>query len=200
MRLTGPIRLALALACGSAAAVEVHPAWEAGLGGLKGELGNFKSWAGGPGAGLCLLVDFGGGHLLRPRVGEWVFIRRQQMGDPYAYTKITHTAAMTSLGVDYQYLPDGNVNEGFYVVAGGGVTRTHLNLDLPVPLSDTYALFHVTGTSTKPSYDLGAGYQFNSEMGMEFRYETGTWIGPPDLTGVQTYRLNMIKAVATFRF
>jgi len=193
--------VALALTLGGAAGgAEVHAAWEIGVGGLRGGLGNFKPEASAPGLGLCLLVDFGDGHLLRPRLGEWVFIRNQLMGDPNNQYKYTHTAAMTSVGLDYQWLTGGNVNDGFYLVAGAGVSRNRLSLDLPVPQTTTYALFHVSGTSTKPTFDVGMGYQLNAVCGAELRYENSRWVGPQDLTGRQTYRLNMLKAAATFRF
>ena len=198
--LTGSTILALALSCGACEAVEVHPAWEAGLGGLRGGLGNFESVAGGLGGSLCLLVDLGDGHLLRPRVSDWVFIRSQQMGNPTDTTTISHTADLAAIGLDYLFLPDGNVNSGLYLVGGAGLSRNRVSLDLPVPQTQTYALFHVSGTSTKPCFDLGVGYQFNSVAGMEFRYEASRWVSPQDQAGQQTYRMNMLKGAATFRF
>ena len=191
---------ALTLAITPASAAEVHAGWEAGVGLMRESLGNFKPAAGAPGLGLCLLIDLGEGHLLRPKVSDWLFSRRQMMGDPNALVRYSHTAAFTSAGVDYVFIPGGNVNMGFYLVIGAGVSRNRMSLDLPVPGTEGASMFHVSGTSTKPVYDLGWGYQHNAMLGTEIRYETSRWVSPADQAGTQTFNINMLKATLTMRF
>ena len=197
-----PAALALTLALTSlpAPAVELHAGWEAGIGIMREDLGNFKPEAGAPGVGLSLIIDLGDGHLLRPKVNDWLFNRRQMMGDPNAPVKIGHTADLLSLGLDYLYIPEGNVNLGYYLIVGAGLSRNRMALDLPVPGSQGTAMFHVSGTSTKPTYDLGWGYQFNSMVGTEIRYETSRWVSPVDQAGTQTFNINTLKGTFTFRF
>ena len=197
-----PAALALTLAMASipAQAIEVHGGWETGLGAMREALGNFKPEAPGVGAGLYLIVDLGGGHLLRPKVSDWLFSRRQLMGDPNAPLLMKHNAELASLSMDYVYIPGGSPSQGYYLMAGAGVSRNRMGLDLPVPGSEGASMFHVSGASTQPVYDLGWGYQWNSSVGTEVRFEHSHWVSPVDQAGTQTFNINALKGTLTFRF
>ena len=138
-------------------------------------------------------LDFGGGHLLRPRLDYLHFPTRT---DTYS-GGITSDYKLNglSLGVDYLYHLE-RATRGFYVLAGLAVTRWKIETDdvsiitFP-PNPPVVTRTPVNETSTKAGFAFGAGYQFTPRFGIEGRYQVGR---------IFNSDANLFQAGATFRF
>jgi hypothetical protein len=133
----------------------------------------------GVGGGAHGSFDLGDGHMIRPRLDYTIF--------PEATVKaIKSKFNDLSLGADYLYFLSGKP-EGAYVTAGLALHRWSVDR--------TAAGLSYSGTSNKPGFAAGAGYNFNASFGAEVRFlSTKYSAGGTDFTA------NAIQAGVTLRF
>lgn len=134
----------------------------------------------GIGGGIHLTVDFGQGHLLRPRVDYTAF------PDANVFSGMTNKVNDLSLGLDYLYLLEGRT--GFYVTGGLSADRWKVQ-------SDVSGLSY-TNNTTKLGYALGAGYAFNENLSLEARFTATKF----DTRAVSDQNANALKVGAQYRF
>ena len=111
----------------------------------------------GVGVGLQLPIDFGSGHLLRPKA-EYLVFNRGGGGDRYK------TDALI-LAVDYDYFFT-EPREGAYLLAGLGIHSTRRGAQRTVALVTTTSTDRATGLF----YNFGLGYAFSRNVGLEVKY------------------------------
>ena len=110
------------------------------------------------GVGAHALVDFGGGHALRPRVDYLWFPEYKPA--PGVSLKVNNLSA----GADYLYFVEGK-QEGVYFTGGLSVNRWKAEAG--------FMGFGSSDTTTKLGVAAGLGYQFNRNLGAELRYQKG---------------------------
>ncbi len=108
----------------------------------------------GLGGGAHVAFDLGRGHGIRPRL-DYVFFPEATV------SAIKNKVNSLSVGADYLYFL-AEKPEGVYLTAG--LALHHWKVDA------TAAGVSVSDTSNKPGFSIGAGYNFNSSFGAEFRY------------------------------
>lgn len=112
----------------------------------------------GLGLGIQVPVDFGAGHVLRPRLDFMSFSRNS--GD------IRYKTDSVLLLADYNYYV-AEERDGAYLIAGIGLHSTRLDATKPVgPLKANGRM-----TTTGFAYNVGLGYAFNRNVAMELRYQ-----------------------------
>lgn len=125
----------------------------------------------GIGGGAHMTIDFGDGHVLRPRLDYVVYPENQSFSQVVSNASATGKfhAKDASLGLDYFY-DFGGKDGGFYLTAG--VAWHHWLTDYDY--SYTVNSVPVSGTSStnsnKAGAAAGAGFNFNPEFGVEARY------------------------------
>ena len=111
----------------------------------------------GLGLGLQMPIDFGGGHILRPKL-DYLSLSRDSSG-------INYKAEALVLLADYNYHFAGS-REGAYLIAGLGLHSTRRNVTRTFgPLSAK-----ADSTDTGFAYNLGLGYAFNPNVALEAKY------------------------------
>ncbi|HJV90458.1 MAG TPA: hypothetical protein VJ623_09150 [Holophagaceae bacterium] len=119
----------------------------------KGDLAKELDDATGFGGGLHLLLDFGGPHALRPKAEVLTF--KTGVGASGLDTRVEGRR----FGVDYLFFPEESTTEGFYLLVGGDYTHWETQHTGMATLRDTHGAW---------GGELGAGYQFNRLVGIEF--------------------------------
>lgn len=118
------------------------------------------------GGGAHMTIDFGDGHVLRPRLDYVVYPENNAFGgSAYGRSKVNDA----SLGVDYIY-DFGGKDGGFYVTAGLAWHRWKAEYDIPVPVGNVTVSVSSSSTSSKVGAAAGAGFNFNPSFGVEARY------------------------------
>lgn len=133
----------------------------------------------GIGVGLHLTVDFGQGHVLRPRLDYVAF------PDATVYS-VKNRVNDLSLGADYLYMIEGRT--GCYVL--GGLSANRWKFDAEVG-----GLSFSTST-TKLGYALGTGYAFNENVSLELRFTATKF----DSSTVSNQNANALQLAALYRF
>lgn len=134
----------------------------------------------GIGGGVHMTVDFGQGHLLRPRLDYMAF------PDATVYSGITNQVNDLSLGLDYLYMLEGKT--GFYVTGGLSANRWKVQADV------SGLSYH--NNTTKLGYALGAGYAFNENLSLEARFTATKF----DTRTVSDQNANVLQVGANYRF
>ncbi len=130
----------------------------------------------GLGIGAHVTLDLAGGmHVLRPRLDYTMYPKANFFG-------VSNKVNSLGAGVDYLFFVDGK-QQGVYFTAGLGVTRWDYEWNNGVG--------SVSDTSTKATYAVGMGFNFNQTFGAELRYNS-SHIGNATANGIQVG--------ATFRF
>ena len=111
----------------------------------------------GYGFGIQLPMDFGGGHVLRPRVDYFVDSKDSQ-GVKYRLNTLTVLA-------EYNFCLD-RYGQGPYVIAGAGLNGSRRDLKGLVPGETGFTDVSTTGLA----YAFGVGWAFNGSVGVEVRY------------------------------
>ena len=169
--------LATVLWTGAAlAAADTSFGLQAGVLMPTGDLAKLTGDSVGMSIGAHLLVDLGGGHTVRPRLDFASF--PGQTG----YFKFQSFSG----GADYVYFTQAKLNQGYYLVAGAGIAANSYETFEPL-YSRSY---------NNPYLALGAGYQFNARIGLEFRYLSSRFT---DALG-GTSSVNSLGLNGTFRF
>lgn len=133
----------------------------------------------GLGGGVHGTFDLGDGHVIRPRLDYTIY--------PEATVKAIRSKFNDlAVGADYLYFLSGKP-EGFYLTAGLGLHRWNVDR--------TAAGVTYTGTSSKPGFAAGAGFNFNSSVGVEARFITTKY----SASGTD-FTANTIQAGVTLRF
>jgi opacity protein-like surface antigen len=159
--LTRPLLVLLALAGPVSSAAEAHFGGQLTAVWPQSDLGG-KGWMDGkvaPSLGVHLLVDMEDGNALVPRLDYTLHSRSLNTVDNL---KADRKADVWNLGVDYNYFFSGRASEGFYLTAGLGYASAKFQID---DAGETYR-----PTKGAVAYALGAGYQFNPNLGLEVRY------------------------------
>ncbi len=118
------------------------------------------------GGGAHMTIDFGEGHLLRPRLDYVVYPENKAFGSSAnASSKVSDA----SLGFDYIY-DFGGKDGGFYLTAGLAWHRWKAEYDFAVPGGGITVSGRSTSTSNKVGAAAGAGFNFNPSFGVEARY------------------------------
>jgi opacity protein-like surface antigen len=109
------------------------------------------------GVGFQVPVDFGSGQVLRPRF-DYLDLGRDDSNGRY------HSASAI-LSVDYNHYFEG-VREGAYLIGGLGLHSTRRDI------RRSFAGKEVTsdGNTTGLYYNVGLGYAFNTNFGVELTY------------------------------
>ena len=108
----------------------------------------------GLGLGAHLTLDFGQGHLLRPRFDYTAY------PDATVFDGISNKMDVLSLGVDYLYQLEGST--GFYVTGGLAANRWKSEVEIS-------GLGTFSSNTTKLGYAAGVGYAFNAQVSAEAR-------------------------------
>ena len=157
----GTTLIAAALAAAPAAAGEPGFGGQFNLAFPMGREADRWHMDGKPGLGLGLQVpiEFGGGHVLKPRLDYLVFSRDSQ-GSSYKQNALVALA-------DYNRYFTDNVRDGAYLLAGLGFHSTGRklsgnfgNLGLPA----------ASRTGTGLAYELGVGLALTRSVALELRY------------------------------
>lgn len=111
----------------------------------------------GLGLGFQVPVDFGAGHVLRPKL-DYLVLNRNSGGIRYKVDSL-------QLMVDYNYYLEDR-REGAYFIGGLGMHSTRRDV------TRSFNAIHVTnsGTSTGLCYNAGMGYAFNRNLAVELKY------------------------------
>jgi len=141
------------------------------MGNLKSDLGNQVTITG----SFILPIQMGQGWVIRPRVdlGGWEGENRLHQGGAYRENVRT---SMTGVGADALFFPGGNSARGLFLSGGVSAQRwevTYKAAGKPAGLPTYATEQHVRKTS--PAFALGAGYQFNRTIGLEFRAMTSEY-------------------------
>jgi hypothetical protein len=128
----------------------------------------------GYGATLCYPWHLGGRHLLRPNL-EYNQYRIDPQPSPAWAPGPEHSLAFHSwkLGIDYVMYQEPWVYRGPYVLVGLGIQ--HSAVDYPVQNGTQQALMNHRSSLTTPWAGAGFGYQFTSDIGLEFRYSVAAY-------------------------
>ena len=133
----------------------------------------------GVGGGAHMTIDFGDGHVLRPRLDYVVYPENKNLSANFK-------AKDASLGLDYFY-DFGGKDGGFYLT--GGVAWHRWAVD-SATLSGT-----ASSTSSKVGAAAGAGFNFNPDFGVEARY-VATKFGQ----GTVDKNAGAVQVTALYRF
>ena len=128
--------------------------------------------------GLSGLVDFGGGHALRPRLDYATFhgLDAVATGTLLPKGSALHAQASVdqfSLGADYLFGLRRSVDAGPYLLAGIGAISTHWTSDLTLTGTPA-AQARMTFRKTSPYAQVGLGWQFTPAFGLEIRQQVST--------------------------
>ena len=109
------------------------------------------------GLGIQAPIDFGDGHVLRPRL-EYLGFRRNS-------GEINYKADSYLLMADYNYHVTGD-REGVYFLGGLGLHHTRRSVTRPLVGAS------ITGSSstTGLAYNVGLGYAFSRNAALEVKY------------------------------
>lgn len=182
MRLRNLLPL-LALVAAPAFAQDAHFGLQGGISLPQGDVKDAVDSKMGFGIGANVVIDFKGGHVLRPRL-DYTTIKgtMSELG-----ISIDNTVTTTTIGADYNYYVSGKATEGFYLIAGLGYANTKLEV----------SAFGLSASKTESALALaiGGGFQFTPMVGAELRYTTTK----PDFAG-QSIKNDAINLGVTFRF
>lgn len=111
-------------------------------------------------------VDFGKGHVLRPRIDFMGSMEKKESlayytGTKYGYDEFKRTIPGISLGVDYAYYLAGK-QEGLYLTAGVGVYS--------FSAKTVWGGYEDKQSSTKVGASIGAGWDYNANWGGQVKY------------------------------
>ena len=179
-----PLILPFAFLGASLGAQSLHYGFQVGANFPQSDLKNYISKDATPTLGANLAIDFGAGHVLRPRLDYTSY----KKSDAQGVAGLEDKARVLSLGADYLYYPAQDP-KGFYFIAGLGYTQ--------VKFEQSYAGVSADTTKGGLGWGAGAGWQFTSLLGAELRY-TSSHIntgGNPS-----TFAADAINVGVTFRF
>lgn len=109
------------------------------------------------GFGVTFPVDFGGGHVFRPKV-DYMAFSRETMG-------ITSKSDTISVLADYNFHFSGR-RQGAYLIAGLGYNSTRREISGTV-----YGIKASVDTTTNGlAYNFGLGFAFSPKMALEAKY------------------------------
>lgn len=127
--------------------------------------GDLRSFNKNPGGALAafLDLDFGGGHVLRPRLDLACLARKTE---DEAGTRYQRDFWGGSLGLDYDFYLSGS-RKGLYGQVGAGLYHMEAKA--------RSAAGSVKEKTNQFGGSMGAGYDFNAHWGMSFRYAYSTF-------------------------
>ena len=144
---------------------------QAGINIPQGDLSDAVDSKLGLNVGGHMMLDFRGGHMLRPRVDYTWFPEYNVGGASIKFSNL-------SLGADYLYFVDGKP-EDFYFTGGLALVQWKAEVN------------SASETTNKLGLAIGGGYQFNKTVGVELRYLKSK---------VEEANLDTIQAGVTFQF
>lgn len=122
------------------------------------------------GGGGHMTIDFGEGHLLRPRLDYVVYPENKAFVDVALGSSAgKYKVSDASLGLDYIY-NFGGKDGGFYLTAGLAWHRWKAQYDYATTIGNVTVAGSSTNTSNKLGVAAGAGFNFNPSFGLEARY------------------------------
>lgn len=128
----------------------------------------------GYGVALCYPWHLGGRHLLRPNLEYSQYRISRPNAPPWATeTRGHHAFHAWKLGLDYVLYQEPWVHRGPYAMVGAGIQ--HSEVDYPVQSGTQQALVNHRSSLTAPWVGAGFGYQFTSDIGLEFRYSVAAY-------------------------
>lgn len=141
------------------------------------------------GGGAHMTIDFGDGHILRPRL------------DYVLYPEFTNLAASTkfkakdmSLGLDYIY-DFGGKDGGFYLTGGVAWHRWTVDYNYAVLAGPIITSGTLSSTTSKAGVAAGAGFNFNPSFGVEARY-----VATKFKQGTEDRTAGAVQVAALYRF
>jgi len=153
-----PILAASFLVALPASAQEVRYGFQATLAKPEGDLSTAMDGKVGLGLGIHALIDLKGGHALVPRLDYTTY--------KHSLNGLDESVKVLSLGADYNYFTGGKANAGLYLLGGLGYASTKDELSFPGgSAQETKGSLYV---------NLGAGWDFNTHVGAEIRYNHST--------------------------
>lgn len=135
----------------------------------------------GIGLGAHMTVDFGQGHVLRPRLDYVAF------PDATVFDGVKNQVNELSLGADYLFKIQEV--EGLYLL--GGLSANRWKFDSEVVGHGTFST-----SSTKLGFALGTGFSFNDNVSAEVRFTVTKF----DSRTVSGQNANALQAAVLYRF
>lgn len=144
------------------------------------------------GGGGHMTIDFGEGHLLRPRLDYVVYPENKAFGGS---ASVKSKVSDASLGLDYIY-DFGGKDGGFYLTAGLAWHRWKAEYDYAVPADGGSVVSSTdSSTSSKIGVAAGAGFNFNTSFSVEARY-----VATKFLQGSEDRTAGAMQVAALYRF
>ena len=143
------------------------------------------------GGGGHMTIDFGEGHMLRPRLDYVVYPENKAFGGSVSASAKVSDA---SLGLDYLY-DFGGKDGGFYLTAGLAWHHWKAEYDFAVPAGGITVSGRSTSTSNKAGAAAGAGFNFNPSFGVEARY-----VATKFQQGTEDRTAGSVQVAALYRF
>ena len=172
----------LALAAAPLAAQDAHFGIQAGVNLPQSDLKDFVDSKLGGTLGVNATLDFGSGHVIRPRVDYGYY--SASVSNPF-FTSDNKVKTL-GVGADYLYFPAQKMEE-LYLTAGLGYQNTKAEANTPSgDVSESKGAF---------AWAAGAGWQFNESFGAEARYTSSH----PKFDG-GTFKADAINLAVTFKF
>ena len=165
------------------------------------DLKTFVDNRAGFGGGVHMTSDFGGGHVLRPRLDYVVYPENVNFLQPIfgANASGKAKASFFSAGLEYLYNFSGKADYGFYVSAGIAWHRWKANYDYVVKTGIGTVYNDATFTSDKAGWSGGLGYNFNRNIGLEVRY-VATQFDMDNGTAKANMTAGQVQVAGLYRF
>lgn len=143
------------------------------------------------GGGGHMTIDFGEGHMLRPRLDYVVYPENKAFGGS---ASVKSKVSDASLGLDYIY-DFGGKDGGFYLTAGLAWHRWKAEYDYAIPVGNIVVSSSDSSTSSKLGAAAGAGFNFNPSFGVEARY-----VATKFQQGSEDRTAGSVQVAALYRF
>ncbi len=161
-----------------------------------GDLKDAADSKAGFGGGAHMTIDFGEGHMLRPRLDYVVYPENKAFADVAFGSSASGKSKVSdaSLGLDYIY-DFGGKDGGFYLTAGLAWHRWKAEYDYAVKIGNVTVSDSSSSTSSKVGGAAGAGFNFNPSFGVEARY-----VATKFKQGAMDRTAGAVQVAALYRF
>jgi|GEM_PF-693994 hypothetical protein len=166
----------------SLSAQDVKFGLQAGAAFPSSDLGDLVDNKAGFTVGGFAVFDLKNGHAIRPRL-DYAHFQGSQGGagtidmdgtSVNVAGNVTVKADTISAGADYLYYFEREIRKGFYVLGGLGVSYNKISVDASGTVSSggvtVPASLSTSANSTQPYGNVGVGYQFSPNFGLEARF------------------------------
>lgn len=181
MRLFRVVLSTLLLSSGGLFAQDLKYGVQVHLSSPTGDLKDAVDSKPGIGLGGHMTVDFGQGHVLRPRLDYVAF------PDATVFDGVKNQVSELSLGADYLFRIEEI--QGLYVL--GGLSANRWKFD-----SEVVGLGSFSTSSTKLGYALGTGFSFNENVSAEVRFAVTKF----NSRTVSNQNANALQVAVLYRF